>query len=306
MDNELNATFFALDGYVEVLKYSYLYFSLIFAVYLFIILSNSTIVYLIWARQNLHEPMYVFIAALSLNSLLYSTNVYPKLLVDSLSERQTVSVQACIVQYFTYYASGSADFTLLAAMALDRYVSICKPLSYPNIMRKRTIVLLLFWSWFLPFSLSACPAILVAKEKFCNFTLKGILCNNALLKLQCVRSKIMLVYGLFGLTNLVVLPMLFILFTYAKILAISYRSSGDTRRKAAETCLPHLLVLICFFLLCAYDVVSARLDFDLPKTVRLVMSLQVVLYSPLLNPLIYGIKMKEISKHLKKLLCQVL
>ncbi|XP_069011389.1 olfactory receptor 51E1-like [Embiotoca jacksoni] len=301
MNDELNVTYISLGGYVEVGKYRYLYFLIMCALYVLIIFSNSIIVYLIWAHQNLHEPMYIFIAALSVNSILFSTNIYPKLLVDFLSEKQIISYQACLFQCFMFYGLACSEMLLLVAMAFDRYVSICKPLQYPTIMTKTTVNTLLLLAWFLPAMQIAVPPGLSVDKKLCDFTLKGIFCNNSILKLHCVMSKAIYVFGLVVLLNLTVLPVLFILFTYTKIFIISYRSGRDVRKKAAETCLPHLLVLICFFCLVTYDVSISRIEFDFPKSVRLIMTLQVVLYNPLFNPIIYGLKMKEISKHLKKL-----
>ncbi len=143
-----------------------------------------------------------------------------------------------------------------------------------------------------------------ANRKLCKFTLKGIFCNNSIYKLHCVNSRALSMYGVIVLLNIVFFPMLYIVFTYTKILIISYRSCREVRTKAAQTCLPHLIVLISFSLLCSYDIVITRLESDVPKTARLIMTLQVVLYHPLFNPIIYGLKMKDISKHLKKLFCQ--
>ncbi|XP_044071833.1 olfactory receptor 4D6-like [Siniperca chuatsi] len=301
--DELNVTYITLGGHVEVNTHRYVYFVIMFTVYILIICCNSTIVYLVWKHKNLHEPMYIFIAALLLNSVLYSTAIYPKLLIDFLSEKQIISYSACLFQFFIFYSIGGSEFLLLAAMAYDRYVSICKPLQYATIMRKTTVSIFLVLAWLLPASHIAVPAILSAETKLCNFTLKGIFCNNAVYSLQCVRSSVITIYGWVGLLDLTVLPVLFIIFTYTKILIISYRSCREVRKKAAETCLPHLLVLISFSCLCAYDICIARVEYNFPETARLVMMLQVVLYNPLFNPLIYGFKMKEISKHLKRLFC---
>ncbi|XP_026232468.1 olfactory receptor 6N2-like [Anabas testudineus] len=303
MEGEQNATYVILDGYVNVHKYRYIYFMTVFIVYILIICSNSTIVYLIWKHQDLHEPMYVFIAALLLNSVLFSTNIYPKLLIDFLSEKQIISYQACLVQYFMFYTLGSSEFLLLAAMAYDRYVSICKPLQYPTIMRKTNVSILLALAWFLP----ACQLIgsvtMSANQKLCSFTLKVIFCNNSIYKLHCVSSKVISIYGVIILLNIAVIPVFFIVFTYVRILIICYRSCADVRKKAAQTCLPHLLVLTNVFVLITYDVITVRLESDFPKTARLIMILQLVLYNPLLNPLIYGLRMKEISKHLQRWCC---
>ncbi|XP_042371624.1 olfactory receptor 13C2-like [Plectropomus leopardus] len=303
MEDEFNVTYVTLDGLVEVKKYGYVYFLIMFTVYILIICCNSTIVYLICTNKNLHDPMYIFIAALLLNSVLYSTVVYPKLLIDFLSEKQIISYSVCLCQFYLFYVVGSSEFLLLSAMAYDRYVSICKPLQYTTIMRKTTVSIILFFAWLLPAGHIALPTILSTEAKLCNFTLKGIFCNNAVYRLHCVTSRVITVYGVVALLDLAVLPMLFIIFTYTKIFLITYKSCREVRKKAADTCLPHLLVLISFSCLSLYDISIARLESDFPKTARLIMMLQIVLYHPLLNPLIYGLKMKEISKHLKRLFC---
>ncbi|XP_071328559.1 olfactory receptor 11H2-like [Trachinotus anak] len=304
MDDENNVTYITLGGHVEVQKYRYLYFLIMFTVYILIICCNFTIVCLIWSHRNLHEPMYIFIAALLINSVLFSTNIYPKLLIDFLSEKQIISYSACLFQFFLFYSLSGSEFLLLSAMAYDRYVSICKPLQYPTIMRKITVSIFLGLAWLVPACQIAVPVILSADMKLCNFILNGIFCNNSIYNLHCVSSKARSMFGVAALTNIALFPLLFILFTYTRILVISYRSCKSVRKKAAQTCLPHLLVLFGFSCLCAYDVIVIRVVHDFPKTVHLIMTLQAVLYHPLFNPIIYGLKMKEISKHLKRLFCQ--
>uniref|UniRef100_A0A3Q3MJ00 Olfactory receptor n=1 Tax=Mastacembelus armatus TaxID=205130 RepID=A0A3Q3MJ00_9TELE len=301
MEEDLNVTYLTLDGHVEVHKYRYLYFMVVFTVYILIICSNSTIVYLIWKHRDLHEPMYIFIAALLLNSVLLSTNIYPKLLIDFLSEQQIISYQACLVQYYMFYSLAGSEFLLLAAMSYDRYVSICKPLQYQTIMRKSTVSIFLVLSWLVPACQLVGSATLSANQKLCSFTLKVIFCNNSIYRLFCVTSKAISLYGVFILLNVAVFPVLFILFSYTRILIICYQSGREVRTKAAQTCLPHLLVLINYSFLITYDVITVRLETDFPKTARLIMTLQLILYHPLFNPIIYGLKMKEIYKHLKKL-----
>ncbi|XP_067370995.1 olfactory receptor-like protein COR2 [Channa argus] len=303
MEEEVNVTYLILDGLVELNKYRYLYFIIVFIIYFLIICSNCTIVYLIWKHQNLHEPMYIFIAALLLNSVLFSTNIYPKLLIDFLSEKQIISYQACLVQYYMFYVLVDSEFLLLAAMSYDRYVSICKPLQYPTIMRKRTVNILLALSWLLPVCQIGGLATMSSCQKLCSFTLKVIFCNNSIYKLFCVASRAITVYGVFVVLNIVGFPVVFIVFTYIRILVTCYRSSRAVRKKASQTCLPHLLLLINHFLLITYDLIIVRLESDFPKTARLIMTLQVILYNPIFNPIIYGLKMKEIYKHLKKLFC---
>ncbi|XP_029283039.1 olfactory receptor 6N2-like [Cottoperca gobio] len=300
MDDELNVTYITLGGYVEIGKYRYLYFAIMFIVYIMTICFNFTIMYLIWKHKNLHEPMYIFIAALLLNSIVYTTAMYPKMLNDFLSDKQIISYSACLFQFFLYYSLSASDFFLLSAMSYDRYVSICKPLQYPTIMRRTTVSVILALSWLLPACQVAVSAILILNTKFCNSTLNSIFCNNSIYNLFCVSSKALSLYDVYALFSMALFPLLFILFTYTRILIISYRSGRNVRRKAAQTCLPHLIVLFCFSSLCAYDVIIIQLGSDL----HFIMTLQAFLYYPLFNPVIYGLKMKEISKHLKRLFCQ--
>lgn len=171
-------------------------------------------------------------------------------------------------------------------------------------MRKTTVKVFLALAWLLPACQITVPVILTSDMKLCHFTLPGLLCNNSVYSLQCVTSRARSVFGLVALLNIALLPLLFILFTYTKIFVVSYQSCKSVRRKAAHTCLPHLLVLISFASLCTYDVITARLGSDFPKTVSLIMTLQAVLYYSLFNPVKYGLKMKEISKQLKTLFCQ--
>ncbi|XP_054642925.1 olfactory receptor 10K1-like [Dunckerocampus dactyliophorus] len=305
MDAEFNGTYITLGGYVGLDKYRYLYFISLLTLYILILCTNCTIICLIWIHRNLHEPMYIFIAALSFNSVLFSTAIYPKLFIDVLSQKQTISYSACMVQSFVFYSLGGSDFFLLSAMAYDRYVSICKPLKYPTIMGKTTVTVLLTLAWILPACQVAVAVVMNSKQKLCKFISGGIFCNKSTTKLHCVHSTFHTVYGLLIMVNIILVPVIFILFTYVKIFVITYHSCVRVRKKAAETCLPHLVVLICFSCLCVFDVFTDQMESDLPKSVRLVMTLQIVVYNPLFNPVIYGVKMKEISKHIGRLLCQI-
>ncbi|XP_059198489.1 olfactory receptor 6N2-like [Centropristis striata] len=301
MSKELNVTYITFDGHVEVHKYRYLYFVIMFTAYILIICSNSTIVCIIVIHKSLHEPMYFFIAALLLNSVLYSSAVYPKILIDFLSKKQIISYPACLFQWFTYYCLACSEFFLLAAMSYDRFVSICKPLQYPTIMRKSTVNMFMILAWILPASQLSLAMFVSAEKKLCSFHLNGIICNSTVQKLHCVRSRLLNILGLIIFVSDVLLPMLFILFTYTRIFVITSRSGREVRKKAAQTCLPHLLVLVNFSCLSTYDVLLARVETDFSKTLNLVMFLQIAMYHPLFNPIIYGLQMKEIYKHLKRL-----
>ncbi|XP_038127983.1 putative olfactory receptor 13C6 [Cyprinodon tularosa] len=189
----MNVTYISLDGHIEVEKYRYVYFVLMFTVYILILSSSAMVVYLIMIHKNLHEPMYIFIAALLINSMLFSTTVYPKLLIDFLSEKQIITFPVCLLQSFLFYSLSGSEFLLLAAMAYDRYVSICKPLQYPTIMRKTKVSIFLFLAWLVPASHIVVAIIIFTHLKLCNFSLRGIYCNNSINRLFCVFSRAVMI-----------------------------------------------------------------------------------------------------------------
>ncbi|XP_061917930.1 olfactory receptor 10J4-like [Entelurus aequoreus] len=303
MDAEFNGTYITLGGFVDVDKYGYIYFVILLILYIIILCTNCTLICLIWIHRNLHEPMYIFIAALSINSVLFSTVIYPKLLIDVLSQKQTISYSACLFQYFLYNSVGVSDFLLLSAMAYDRYVSICKPLHYPTIMGKRTVIVLLTLAWFLPALQLGVGVVIIPQQKICKFTSEGFWCNNTIHRLYCAKSNFFTIFVLFVMITIVVLPMMFILFTYMNIFKITFHSSVEVRKKAMETCLPHLIILICWSCLGAFVAMTDQMQSNLPKGVLLVITFQMIVLTPLLNPVIYGVKMREIWMHIKRLFC---
>lgn len=165
-------------------------------------------------------------------------------------------------------------------MTFDRYVSTCKPLRYPAIMRKPTVTSLLVLARFV----SACPlggeAILISEVQSYQSDLDGIFCNNGIFTLHCAKSRALTTFGIVSLLNLSMILVLFTSFTYTNILIISVL-------KHLEEKLPHLLVLINFTYLSTYDVVVARVESEFSKHVRFIMTLQFLVFQPLFFPFIY-------------------
>ncbi|XP_029936082.1 putative gustatory receptor clone PTE03 [Myripristis murdjan] len=306
MDNRFNTSYLTLGGYVDVHKYGYFYFAFMLTISIVIISSNSVIVYLICVHRSLHEPMYIFIAALLMNSVLFCTTFYPKLLTDFLSEKQIISYPLCIFQAFFHYSFGGSEVFLLTAMAFDRYVCICKPLQYPTIMRTQTIKLILVLAWLVPACELTASAVLATKLKLCRFFMhQKVNCDfYSLAKLTCGDTSVIHAYGLFLLINLIFVPVVFIVFSYTKILIITFNGSRNKKKKAMQTCLPHLLALINISTLSGFETIRIRVKAPIPQTNNFILYLLLIGCSYVFNPFIYGLKMKEISKRLKALLCQ--
>ncbi|XP_072531069.1 olfactory receptor 52K1-like [Salminus brasiliensis] len=303
MDYSTNVTYLTLEGHIELEKYRYVYFTFTFAVYLLIICCNTVIISIIYTNKQLHEPMYIFIAALLGSDLLGTTAFYPKLLIDFLSERPVISHEACIFQAFWLYTFAVSEFTLLSAMAYDRYVSICKPLQYSTLVKMSTVRKLLFICWFWPSCEVGILVFLTYRLQLCKFKMKRIYCNNyAIVKLSCGDTTVHNFYGLFSLIVLVFPPVIFIIYSYVRILDVCLKNSQDSSRKALHTCLPHLIIFISFTVTSCFEVINSRLEGNVPHIAAMVMSVENLVIPPLINPVIYGLKLQEIFNRIKKMI----
>ncbi|XP_059917060.1 olfactory receptor 52E4-like [Gadus macrocephalus] len=297
MDVTYNNTYLILGGHVQLAKYRYLYFSMSLLLFILIICSNTVVLYVIYAHESLHKPMYAFVAALLMNALFGSISVYPKLLIDLLSATQTISRPACRLQSFLVYVYGGCEFTLLSAMAFDRYVSICRPLQYHSLVRTQTVKLILFLAFCIPCCKIGIATILSANVGLCKFVLMRITCDiYSLVKAGCGDSTVSNTYGLSVMVLSILPHVIFIAFSYTRILSICLRSSRDFRRGALNTCLPHLAIFLNFTIIASFEVIQNRIPSGIPHIVRLIVSLLYVVIPPIFNPLIYGLKMQAISQ----------
>ncbi|XP_075996673.1 olfactory receptor 11A1-like [Genypterus blacodes] len=305
----LNGSSLSLHGFSQLSEQRLLFFCVFAAAYLFVVLSDSLVVYLVLARRSLHRPMYVFVAALLLNSLLGSTAIYPKLLRGFLSDRAvSVSRSECLVQAFLVYMAGASSFLLLSVMAFDRYLSICRPMRYASLMTPSAVSALLLGSWLLPVCLVGGFTLQVGQLQLCSFDTQRLFCNTfTFMKLSCGgrETAAAKVYGLFLTGLMVFLPACFVLFSYCRILAVCLRRSRAFSWKALYTCLPHLLVFFNYLLCTGYELIGLRLQPDRDGPAALAASIGMMIVPTVFNPVIYGLKTREVFKHVKALLsCQ--
>ncbi|XP_037391473.1 olfactory receptor 6N2-like [Pygocentrus nattereri] len=303
MDNSSYVTYLFMDGHIELQKYRYVYFVITFAVYLLIICFNAVVIFVICTNKCLHEPMYIFIAALLFNSLCGTAALYPKLLSDFLSERPITSYSACLFQAFSIYTYGVSEFTLLSVMAFDRYVSICKPLQYATLVKMSTVKKLLFFCWFFPACKIGILVILTSQLQLCKFNLDRIYCNDySIAKLSCGDTSVTNSYGLFLLTLTVFPVLIFIIYTYVRIFQVCLKNSKEFRRKALQTCFPHLFIFVSFCIFSCIEVITPRLEGNIPHTISVIIPVVGLVFPPLINPIMYGLKLQEIYSKIKKMM----
>ncbi|XP_053348991.1 putative gustatory receptor clone PTE03 [Clarias gariepinus] len=302
--DDTNITYLTLGGHVALQHYRYVYFFITLTVYISIIMFNAVIIFVIFMNKHLHEPMYIFIAALLCNALSGATALYPKLLIDLLSEKQIASYSGCLFQAFYVYWYASSEFALLSAMAYDRYVSICKPLHYTTLVKISNVRRLLCLSWLLPCCEIGIAALLTCQLQLCKFKLNRIYCDGySIIKLSCRETFVNNLYGLFMFCTIVFPPVIFIFYSYIRILSVCLNNSKDFRRKALQTCLPHLLIFIIFSVNTCFEIINSRVDSNqIPHIIVMILSVEYLLIPPIFNPIIYGLKLKEILKSIKKLI----
>ncbi|XP_005910620.2 olfactory receptor 8S1 [Bos mutus] len=299
--NRSTITEFILTGLSDNPHIQALLFVLFLVIYLLTVMGNLTMLLVIRADSHLHTPMYFFLSNLSFLDLCFSCVTLPKLLKDLLSEKKTISIEGCLAQVFFVFITPGTEVCLLSAMAYDRYAAVCHPLLYSQVMSNQLCVRLVLISWGLA-SLDAVIIVLLAVNlDFCEAqTIHHYTCElPSLFPLSCSDTSInisilicsILLHG-FG----TFLP---IIFSYARIVfTILSISSITGRSKAFSTCSSHLIAVILFF-------GSGMLRYLMPSSgsfLDLLSSLQYSVITPMLNPLIYSFKNKEVKGAVKRTL----
>ncbi|XP_039602286.1 olfactory receptor 52K1-like [Polypterus senegalus] len=298
MENNSYITTFLLTGYGDLEYLRNIYFTATLFAYLIIQLVNAIIIFVIVCDRSLHEPMYIFICSLTINGLYGSNAFYMKFMENLLSSNPSISRTGCLLQIFAIHTYGSFEFSILALMAYDRYVSICNPLLYNNIMKPSKVTSLLCFAYLYPICIFTIHICLTVRLPLCGYLIDKVYCDNwSVVKLSCVDISVNNFFGFFVATILMVPPVMLTLYSYVKIVSVSIKASKEARSKAAKTCLPHLITFVNYSVATFFEIIHQRFDARaLPHDLRVFMSIDFVLFPPLLNPVIYGIKTKKIRK----------
>ncbi|XP_054650948.1 olfactory receptor 4E1-like [Dunckerocampus dactyliophorus] len=284
---------FVLHGLNGSASSRQIYFSLALASYVFTLLVNVMLIVTVYVEKTLHEPIYIYLCNLCFNGILGASVFYPKLLGDLLAEAHVISYAGCLVQIFVLYCYVFCEFTSLTVMAFDRYVAICKPLQYRAVMTPQKVAQLLLLTWCFPLLETAVGTALTARLPLCGRHIRKLFCTNwEVVKLSCVDTTVNNIYG-FVLMFLHVSQAGLIVVSYAHLVRASLRSRSD-RRKFVQTCVPHLLTLLVFTTSLVFDTLFSRYGGGQLHVLQNVLAVEFLVVPPLVNPVIYGIKLQQI------------
>ncbi|XP_008062320.1 olfactory receptor 13C8 [Carlito syrichta] len=304
-------TEFVLVGFSAHPKLRTVFFVLILWMYLMILLGNGVLISIIIYDSHLHTPMYFFLCNLSFLDICYTSSSVPLILNSFLTVRKKLSFSGCMMQMFLSFAMGATECVLLGMMAVDRYVAICYPLRYPVIMSKYAFVPMAAGSWVTGLVDSVVQTSLAMQLSFCaNNVINHFVCEIlAILKLACVDISINVI-SMAG-SNLIVLviPLLVISISYIFIVATILRiPSTEGKHKAFSTCSAHLTVVIIFygtiFFMYAKPKSTTSVATDNQDITEALISLFYGVMIPMLNPLIYSLRNKDVKAAVKNKLCR--
>ncbi|XP_074838475.1 olfactory receptor 10A4-like [Carettochelys insculpta] len=294
--NETISDVFILVGFSYLNKLQILLFLVLLVIYLATLLGNLLVILLIKITPSLHTPMYFFLVNLSFLEICFTTSMVPQLLIHLLVEEKTISIAGCAAQMYVFTIMGLTECCLLAAMAYDRYVAICHPLHYTTIMRGLVCAQLVCASWFIGISVEVAQTTWIFSLPFCGSNrIHHFFCDiPPMLKMACAdtsKNEIMV----FTVSVVFILgPFLLILLSYICIFSTILKlPSAEGRQKAFSTCSSHLTVVTVFYgtALITYLLPKSSSSLESDQTI----SLMNTIVSPVLNPIIYTLRNKEVK-----------
>ncbi|XP_062977716.1 olfactory receptor 2T11-like [Elgaria multicarinata webbii] len=306
-NNVTSWTEFILLGFLSQTKTPGVIVSFLLFMFLLVLSENSLLFYLIQVDSDLRSPMYFFLSQLSFMDICQTLAIGPKMIADFLMKKNVISLTGCSTQIFFILLMGEAECLLLAALSYDRYVAICKPLQYPVLMRRNICLILVAGVWFSAFLHALVPCVYVLPLYYCGANvINHIFCDlPSMLKLSCSDTSHFEKTLIFSGITLLIIPSSVIFASYVYILGTVLRvRSAEGSHKALGTCLSHLSVVGLFYGAAMFKYLRPR-SYQTPFQDDMV-SVFCTIVTPMLNPLIYSLRNRDVLAALKKIFLQFL
>ncbi|VCW76551.1 unnamed protein product [Gulo gulo] len=280
------------------LEYAHIWISIpICSMYLFAILGNCTILFVIKTEPSLHEPMYYFLSILAITDLGMSMSTLPTILAMLWWEAQEIKIGACFTQLFFIHTFTFLESSVLLAMAFDRFMAICRPLHYSSILTNDMIGKIGLGCLLRSAGVVMPTPILLRRYHYChaNVLSHPFCLHQDILKLSCSDASVNNIYGLCVVIITLGTDSVLILLSYILILhAVLGIASREERLKALNTCFSHVCVVLIFFVPLIGVCMVHRFGKHLPPIVHILMADVYLLLPPVLNPIIYSVRTKQI------------
>ncbi|XP_067364367.1 olfactory receptor 52K1-like [Channa argus] len=294
---------FILNGFNELQTLRPVLFLPFSIMFILSLSANSLLLYVVISQRSLHSPMYILIAGMAFVDLSLPLVFVPNMLLSFLFDWRGISLNGCLFQMYFIHFVGAFQSTLLGWMALDRYFAICRPLYYNECMALpkflKFVIPLLIRNVFLVMVV----VILAGRLTFClSNVIEGCFCEHmALVELACGSTAINSLVGLISVFLVIVVDFLFTLTSYI-IIFTSVLSSGISSAKALHTCVTHIVVISVSLVIVLTAFLSFRIRNNFPAAIRVFVSTMYPLFPSCFNPIIYGIRTKEIRQQILKIL----
>ncbi|XP_044856535.1 olfactory receptor 52E4-like [Mauremys mutica] len=299
-----NPSSFILLG-IPGLEAAHIWISIPFcAMYAIAVLGNFTILYIVKREPSLHGPMFYFLCMLAVSDLVLSTSTLPKLLSIFWFNSREISFSACLTQMYFVHSLSGMESGILVAMAFDRYVAVCHPLRHSTILTN-SVVVTIGLAVVLRSGILALPyPLLVRRWPYCRTNIiSHFYCEHiAVVNLACADISINSYYGLFDLLSVIGMDAFFIAVSYTQILRAIFRlPTKDARLKTFGTCISHLCAISAFYIPDLFSSLMLRFGHNVPLHFLVLIASVYQLVPPMLHPIIYGVRTKQIRGRLLQL-----